>query len=125
MSDLLKGLRSKLRIHTASGVLSIEEVCQLSLVKLEAAIRETKKQLAPTEDTDLDFLSGTVKQDPIQQLTFNILKEIYTAKKAESTEITNKRANDEHNAKIMEAISRIEDQEFNSLGKEELLKMMK
>lgn len=76
-----KASKLKLRIFTKFGNLSVEQLWDLSLADLSAAIKVANKKIKQIKELDgLDFLEGTSKVDPIDQLSFDILKDIFLEK---------------------------------------------
>lgn len=74
----------KLRVITTQGSLSVEQLWSLSLVKLASLVKSLKKELKTSDDDDLSFLDENATQiNPITQLKFDIVKDIYITKNAE------------------------------------------
>lgn len=128
MNDFQLATRTKLRFETVKGLLSVEQLWELKTTELASVIKATNKILkdAKVEDDELDFLSGTKsKVNKIDQCRFNVLKEIFTIKKAEEDEKANEKAVKEHNAKIDALIAKKQDEKLENQSIEELLKMKK
>ncbi len=128
MNDFQLATRTKLRFETVKGLLSVEQLWDLKTTELASAIKSVNKILKESklEDDELDFLSGTKsKVNEIEQCRFNVLKEIYTIKKAEEDEKANEKAVKEHNAKIDALIAKKQDEKLENQSIEELLKMKK
>lgn len=124
MNIFLEASRTKLRINTAQGLLSVEQLWDLSLPKLATAIKTVKKTLQKDSDDELSFLDETKSVDKVQQLSFDILKEIYLAKKDEQDSakvLAEKKANNE---KIMSLIYQKQESALSEKSIEELTSML-
>jgi hypothetical protein len=84
--DIYKeGIRKNLKVQTTNGMLTIYQLWSASLVVLTNAAKELNKQLKVTESDELSFLdSNAPKTDPIVQLRFDIVKDIYLTKSKEA-----------------------------------------
>lgn len=129
LNNFLEASRIKLKVQTSVGILSVEQLWDLSLPKLEAAIRQVKKTLKKEDelelDNDLDFLDSKQTVDKIKQLSFDILKEIYLTKKEELEAEKNALSTKEHNEKIMRLIHDKQENELAGKSVDELMKMLK
>jgi len=126
MNNFQQASKLKLRFNTPKGLLSTEQLWDLTLVDLTTSIKASKKLLNKTEDNDLSFLEiTTTVADQIEQLRFEILKEVYLTKKADNEAIRTAKENKEHNQKIMQLIEQKKDDKLSGLSIEELEKMLK
>lgn len=127
MNNFLEASRIRLRVQTSVGALSTEQLWDLSLSKLESAIRQTKKSMKKEEalDDELSFLDSTQTIDKVQQLTFDILKEIYLIKKEEADAEKQALSTKEHNEKIMRLIHDKQESELAGKSVDELMKLLK
>lgn len=121
--------RKKLRIQTNKGMLSVEQLWDLSkedIGELAKAIRKRiNDQKGVTGDSELDFLKPSAQtEETIDELTFRILKDIYTTKQAEEDKAHRRAAARENNRKILELIAKKQDQELENKSIEELEKML-
>lgn len=121
--------RKKLRIQTNRGMLSVEQLWDLSkeyIGELAKAIRKRiNDQKGVTGDSELDFLKPSAQtEETIDELTFRILKDIYTTKQAEEDKAHRRAAARENNRKILELIAKKQDQELENKSIEELEKML-
>lgn len=105
----------KLRFQTNRGVLSVEQLWDLTQTDLANAIKAVKKVLKTGDDDELSFLESTKVVDVENQLRFDILKDVYLTKKKESEESRDAAANKAHNQKILALIA--EKQEEGLKGK--------
>jgi len=106
-----------LKFNSSVGVLNVERLWELKLTQLSTMIKEVKKELKGEEEKDeeLSFLNaGNVQTESVNQLRFNILKDVFLTKKAEVEAIVNKQKNAEHNKTIMELIAAKQGEELKS-----------
>lgn len=121
-----KASRLKLRISTSKGRLSVEQLWDLSLSDLSTTIKEVAASLKEASPGDeLSFLEATTTPDPIDELTFNILKDIYTTKKSEAEEAKSFREVKAYNQKILGLIAEKEEEGLKNMSKEDLEKLLK
>lgn len=106
MSIFKEATKQKLRFLTGKGELSTEQLWDLPRTELSRSIKAVKKILQDTDnDDDLSFLDDSRASDPVNQLRFNILKEVYIEKKAEAEKLrtaAERKANDEKILAILE-----------------------
>jgi hypothetical protein len=118
--------RIKLRIPTQYGLLSVEQLWDLSLTKLTEVIKQVKKELKVQQnDDELSFLDEDSKVDPEKELSFAILKDIYVTKKKENEEAKLTAQNKANNEKLLDLIYKKQNQELESKSIEELQAMLK
>ena len=132
MNVVLKAILMKLRFPTTVGSLSVEQVCDFPTdskkgESLASLIRASKKVLKNTgeEDDDLSFLSSSVNKNEIEQLRFDVLKEIYQTKKAAEDAIDNAKEIKSHNAKIDTLIAQKQEEDLSKMSIEDLMKLRK
>lgn len=115
----------KVRFVTPKGTLSAEQLYDLSQKDLEVSIKELNKSLKENDNDGLSFLDSASTVDPIQQLRFNILKDVYMTKKAELEAARNAKADKEHNQKILSLIAEKQEEGLKSKSVEELQSLLK
>ncbi len=116
----------KLRFNTSRGMLSAEQLWDLSLIDLKSAIKAVKKLLqAKNDDEDLAFLDSETTVDVENQLRFDILKDIYVTLKKEQDDRKNLAADKRHNDKIDSLIAAKQDQQLEDLSIEALIALRK
>jgi hypothetical protein len=126
MSIYKQALQQNLRFATSKGVLSTEQLFQLTLTDLTSVIKTVRKTLKNTEDTDdLAFLESTSTVDKTVQLQFDILKDVYLTKKEQLDEQRTAKANKEHNEKILALIADKKEDKLKNMSEEELLALLK
>lgn len=121
--------RKKLRIQTNRGMLSVEQLWDLSKEDIGELAKSIRKRIndqkGVTGDSELDFLKPSAKtEETIDELTFRILKDIYQTKQAEEDKAHRRAAARENNRKILELIAKKQDQELENKSIEELEKML-
>lgn len=118
--------RLKLRFSTTQGLLSVEQLWDLSLAKLATAIKEAKNKIQKDNpDDELSFLDENKNVDIEAQLTFDVLKDVYVTKKQEMDAAKTTADNKAHNEKILGLIYDKEQKEMGEKSIEELKAMLK
>lgn len=120
-----KASKLKLRISSKFGNLSVEQLWDLKLSDLTVIIKslhEEKKKFNTVED--LAFLDGTIesKDSELVNLRYEIVKDIYLTKQAESKEAINVREKKQEKARLEEILMRKKEAELENLSIEELEK---
>lgn len=121
--------RKKLRIQTNRGMLSVEQLWDLSKEDIGELAKSIRKRIndqkGVTGDSELDFLKPSAQtEETIDELTFRILKDIYQTKQAEEDKAHRRAAARENNRKILELIAKKQDQELENKSIEELEAML-
>ena len=114
-----------LRFQTNRGVLSVEQLWNLTLTDLANAIKSVKKVLVKDNDDELSFLETTKIVDVENQLRFDILKDVYLTKKKESEEATNAAEIKAYNQKILSLIAEKKENSLREKNVEELEALLK
>lgn len=126
MSNFEKATRLKLRFNTNKGVLSTEQLWDLSLSSLSEIAKDINKQRSEiSADGELDFLDNENNIDPILELQFEIVKSVYKTLREEKEQEKDRLANKKHNERIMELIYRKENEEMEKLSVDELKAQLK
>ncbi len=123
----LKATRAKIRVQTSQGPLSVEQLWDLKLTTLATLIRNVKKNIVTTNDSELSFLDEFTTfsaQEKETQLVFDVLKEIYLVKKAEKDALNAKAEKDEFKAKVLAAIKKKEEIELDKKSIDELMALI-
>lgn len=123
MSDIFKeASRLRLRFPTLSrGTLSCEQLWDLPLTEIATYIRAIKKVLKKSDDDELSFLdSAGTSVDAVEQLRFDILKDVYLTKQKENEEKRSAKETKEFNAKIDALIAKKQEGELENKSIEEL-----
>lgn len=111
--------RKKLRIQTNKGMLSVEQLWDLSKEDIGELAKSIRKRIndqkGVTGDSELDFLKPSAQtEESIDELTFRILKDIYLTKQEEEDKAHRRAKARENNRKILELIAKKQDQELES-----------
>lgn len=119
-----KASRERLRFSNSKGVLSLEQLWALSLPTLSQMIKDQLEVVKVKGSNDeLSFLE-TNNVDPIEQLKFDILKDVYLTLKNEA-EIAKNEAEDRlKKQKILQLIAVKQDQELMNKSIDELKAML-
>ena len=116
----------KLRFQTNKGVVSTEQLWDLSQTDLASSIKAVKKILVKNDDDELSFLTDTGSTVDVENtLRFNILKDVYLTKKKYQEELRDKHATEEHNKKILALISDKQEDALKGKTIEELEALLK
>ena len=125
MDNFKQASKLKLRFQTTVGLLSVEQLWDLSQTQLSNAIKAVKKVLKTTDDDELSFLEDTKVVDIENQLRFDILKDVYLTKKEEVEAIRNAAEVKAHNQKILALIAEKQEGKLRDMSVEELEKLLK
>lgn len=126
MNNFKTATREKLRFQTSKGPLSVEQLWDLKLTPLATIVKNLKKELKKDNDDELSFLDETSSPvDKTLELKFNVVKEIYIAKKEERDSIKTAAAKKEHNEKIMALIAEKQAEGMKGKTIEELTSMLR
>ena len=118
-----KASQLKLRIATTFGSLSVEQLWDLTIPKLDAIA--VRLEEAYKESGAKSFVVKKTKKDAELKLAFDVVLDILTTK-VENAAIASKSADTKaHNQKILSLIADAEDEELKGKSKEELLGMLK
>lgn len=115
--------RLKLRFLTSKGSLSVEQLWDLPLTELDTLAVNLEK--AYNESKGKSFLIKKSTQDKDIKLSFDIVLEILNTKVAEKEEKEARKADKEHNQKILAIIEEKEEQNLKSYSVEQLRNMLK
>lgn len=120
-----KATRMKLRFESNKGLLSVEQVWDLSLNALNEMAKGLSRQVKAAETDEEDFIGTKSNVDSELQLRFDVVKHIIGVKLKErddSREAAERKAN---NQVILELIQRKKQQELESKSVEELEALLK
>lgn len=121
MNNFLEATKSRLRVSTSNGLLSVEQLWDLTPTKLATILRNLKKQLKKDDtDDELSFLDETKVVDKETQLSFDVVKEIYLVRKDEADKIKTEFERKSNNEKIMALIHQKQEKELGEKSIDEL-----
>lgn len=115
-----------LRIQTTKGLLSVEQLWNLSPTTIAEAIKDLNEFLKKETSDELSFLeSGPEKKIDVEnQLRFEILKDIYISKKEAAKIAKEQLENRERDQKILAILAKRQESKFENLSDEELNAML-
>lgn len=114
-----------LRFTTSRGVLSTEQLWSLSQKDLTVCIKAQKAKVAKTTDDELSFLDESAPTvDKVEQLRFDILKDIYLTNQDVLTKAKAAKDKKDHNTKIAKLIADKKEESLSKLSIEELEKLV-
>ena len=113
-----------LKVQTAQGVLTVDQLWQCSQSSLIGAIKNLKKGLSKNNDDDLSFLEETNTIDVENQLRFDICKDIYLTKKKDNADALAVKEKKAFQQKIIEIIAEKEEGALASKSIAELKAML-
>ena len=129
MEIFKKASKKKLRFSTNRGVLSVEQLWDLSKDEIRQLVikaREAeKKSSGEVNDSELSFLDAPAKtKETDDELRFEILKDIYLTKKSAEEKAQKKAEVKASNKKLIELIARKQDEALEKKSIKELEKML-
>ena len=120
--------RRKLRFNTPKGVITVEDLWDLSLTSttgkanLDDIARNLHRQLKNGDD--VSFVHKERKSDETVQLKFDIVKYVIDVKLAEADEASKARVNAEKKQQLLALIANKENQQLADMPLEDLRKMV-
>jgi len=129
MEIFKKASKKKLRFSTNRGVLSVEQLWDLSKDEIRQLVikaREAAKKCSgEVNDSELSFLDAPAKTKATDdELRFEILKDIYLTKKSAEEKAQKKAEVKASNKKLLELIARKQDEALEKKSIKELEKML-
>ena len=124
-----KAAKKKLRFSTNRGVLSVEQLWDLSREEIRhlviVARNIAKKSSGEINDSELSFLDSPAKAKATDdELRFEILKDIYLTKKTAEEKAQKRAEIKENNKKILDLIARKQDEALEKKSISQLEKML-
>ena len=117
-----KAARLKLRFESRVGNLSVEDLWDLPLTKLNELAKSLNKQIK--ESKEEDFLEEKTSEDTKTQLKFDIVLHILNTKKAENEAKNQAAAKKAEREKILEILSKKKEDALEKLDEETLNKRL-
>jgi hypothetical protein len=115
-----KAMRLKLRFETNKGILSTEDLWDLSLNDLNTMAKKLNKKLKLTNEED--FLKKVTKEDEILKLSFDIVIYVLNKKLEEEEKRADQLKREAKRDKIMEILAKKQDASLESKSEADLLK---
>ena len=123
-----KASKKKLRFSTNRGVLSVEQLWDLSKEEIRHLViiaRNIAKKSSEVNDSELSFLDSPAKTKATDDdLRFEILKDIYLTKKSAEEKAQKKAEIKRNNQKLLDLIARKQDEALEKKSIKELEKML-
>jgi hypothetical protein len=121
-----KAAKLKLRFNSPKGLLSVEQLFDLTTSDLANLIKKVNAEIKKEErvDDDLAFLEGKDEVTSLNVLKFDILKDIYLTKLKERDDAATDQEKKDYRQRIAEIIKKKKDQELENLSIEELEKKL-
>ena len=120
-----KATRMKLRFESNKGLLSVEQVWDLSLTALNEMAKSLSRQVKAAETDEEDFIGTKSNVDSELQLRFDVVKHIIGVKLKERDDSRDAAERKANNQVILELIQRKKQQELESKSVEELEALLK
>ena len=120
-----KATRGKLRFESTKGLLSVEQVWDLSLNALNELAKGLNREIKAAGQDDEDFIGRNTAVDPALQLRFDVVKHIIGVKLQERDDANNASEKKAHNQSILELIALKERQDLEGKSVDELRAMLK
>ncbi|QIG62113.1 hypothetical protein P46FS4_47 [Salmonella phage P46FS4] len=120
-----KATRLKLRFESNKGLLSVEQVWDLSLTALNEMAKSLSRQVKAAETDEEDFIGTTSNVDSELQLRFDVVKHIIGVKLKERDDSKDAAERKANNQVILELIQRKKQQELEGKSVEELEALLK
>ncbi|MCI2235020.1 hypothetical protein MKK42_23550 [Escherichia coli] len=120
-----KVTRLKLRFESNKGLLSVEQVWDLSLTALNEMAKGLSRQVKAAETDEEDFIGTKSNVDSELQLRFDVVKHIIGVKLKERDDSRDAAERKANNQVILELIQRKKQQELESKSVEELEALLK
>ena len=124
-----KASKKKLRFNTSRGVLSVENLWDLSKEEIRheviVARNIARKSEGEINDSELSFLDSPIKtKETDDELRFEILKDIYLTKKYAEEKAQKRAEIKENNKKILDLIARKQDEALEKKSISQLEKLL-
>lgn len=116
----------KLRFETPKGLLTVEQLFDLSMADLSTTIKKVNALIKKEQATDdeLSFLEGVDTTETQNSLRFRILKDVYLTKKDARDAAALDFEKKQRNQRIAEIIAKKKDEALENKSIEELEKML-
>lgn len=114
--------RGKLRFQTSRGMLSVEQLWDLSLADLDLLAVQLEQE---SNKKTKSFLKVKTKEDKIAKAMFDVVLDILNTKIEEQEAAEEARANKAHNEKIFALIEQKQDEQLSKLSVKQLKDRLK
>lgn len=114
----LKATRKKLRWESTKGVLSVEDLWDLSLEELNELAKDLYKQVE--ESRGIDFLKSQTRVSVLQKLQFDVVKTIIDIKLAEKEAAEEREQRRQRKDKLLRILEKKEDEELLDMSPDDI-----
>jgi len=115
--------QQQLRVQTSKGLLSIEQLWDLSIEELDIVAVELEREYQSSGKKS--FVVKSTAKDRNVKLKFDIVLDILTTKVEDRDLLQQKAADKEHNSKILELISEKQDESLKGKTVKQLEAMLR
>lgn len=122
MSNFKEALKNKLRFKTNRGLVTTEDIFDLTDSQLDSLYKDLKKQIRSSQEESL--LKTKSSEDKTTELSIKLVEEIYNDRVLEREKATQERERKEKRRKLLERLHEIEEGSLKNLSKEEILKQL-
>ncbi len=121
-----EAIKRRIKFSTPLGLVKVDRLFELKKSDIIECLKESRKILKESESDDyLSFLDTTTPVNHDEELRFEILKDIYLDMCNEENREIEEREIKKHNEKIYRQLSKIDEMEFESKSRDELLALLK
>lgn len=123
MENFKSATQQKLRFQTSKGLLSTEQLWDLSLTDLDTLAVSLESEYK--DSGKKSFLVTKSAKDKTAKLKFDVVVDVLTTKVEEAQQATEKAENKAHNEKILNLIAEKKDDALSKKSVKELESMLK
>jgi len=123
MSNFKEATKQKLRIQTNKGLLSTEQLWDLSLTELDTLAVSLQEE--HEKSGKKSFLTKTSAKDKTAKLRFDVVLEVLNTKSTEAEAIAEAKEIKDHNAKIFALIAEKQDESLRGKSIKQLESLLK
>lgn len=123
-----KASRLKLRFKTKFGLLTLDQLWDIKMTDLKAAVKEAYEAWKEIDnvDSELSFLEGnTESETEIPKLTFEILKDVYTTRLNEVKSASEAAVVNKEIKHLEEILAAKKEESLKSMSVDEIEKLIK
>ena len=115
--------KQKLRFNTDKGLLTVEQLWDLSLTNLDSVARGVNSELKSLTEESFVEIKPDVRKT-ILELQLELLKHIIAVKLEEKDKAAKTKERAEKRKLLLDALASKENEELNSMSKEDILKQL-
>lgn len=123
MNKFENATRGKVRWSTGKGLLTVEDLWDLSLAQLNSLAKNLNREIKVQSEED--YLNEVSVEDNLTKLKFDIVLEILNTKKAEYKAMQEAAADKAYNNKIMAIIAKKQDEDLENMSIDQLNALLK